>query len=812
MDSLPSGAAADAPAATAGRQVSRAKRHGQTPRPFPGTVAPPTPSRYGEGMSTRAPLRLALVTLELAVAVCLAAESAGPAVVKAAAAAEGTALAWTRLGPGGGGWIQSIAWDLYDPETLYVGCDVGGFYVSTDAGRHYEIRNAGLRNVFVECIAVHPRDRNVLLLGTEGGIFRTTDQGRTWHWQRRGFPEVARYGCSAPVACIAFDPQQPDTVFAGIGRPRWGKDGQGLILRSADGGVSWADASRGQLPTDAIVADLEVKPDEGRVILAATSRGVFRSADGGVTWSAASQGLPHAAARELAFAPSAPATVYLSLATTAHEPEPWDGGVYCSQDAGLTWEARAGDLSTRVARSGQSPYMASNAKDLVVDPRDPQTVYVGNQSWVAAGVWMSSDGGRQWTRASVHHGEGGNMDYGWIRDWGPAVECLALCPAKPDRVAFGTSGHVFLTDDAGKTWQQRYCEEFPDGRFVGTGLEVTCAHDLVQDPQRPERLYLCYADIGLLLSEDGGGTFRRRVEGMKHRGNTFTVVIDPGAPDTLWATTGQWESNQGDVCRSTDGGAAWEVVGRPETGLPVGQTRHLVLDLRSPQSARRLLVTSKENGIYESVDGGLAWRSVSGDLPSGVRGQPCGLLLDPADGRHLLLAAGGSVAKGAGLYETRDGGTTWRLVSADLNIGEIQCLAADPHTLRALYLGVREFYDRSVTPHRLRPGGVFASHDGGATWQHLLDYHFVSALAVSPRDPGTLYAGTIDHPYHDDYRAEGVLKSRDGGLTWTRENSGISLPQISFLRLSPHDPAILYAGSSGNSIFSGRDRTVTPTR
>lgn len=735
-----------------------------------------------------------------------AAEPAAPSTPSASTSPAGTALAWTRVGPGGGGWIQSIAWDPHDPDTLYVGCDVGGFYISTDGGRHYEIRNDGLRNFFVECIAVHPRDRGTILLGTEGGVFRTTDQGRTWHWQRQGFPEIARYACSAPVACIAYDPSRPETVFAGIGRPRWGKDGKGMILRSADGGLTWVRVGNGQLPADAIVSDVEVKPDDGRVVLAATSRGVFRSADGGTSWVAVNQGLPHPAARELAFAPSAPGTAYVTLATTARDQEPWNGGVFCSVDAGVTWEARNDGLPTPVARRGQSPYLGSNLKEIAVDPRDARVVYVGNQSWVAAGVWKSMDGGRHWSRTSIHHGDAPNMDYGWIREWGPAVECLALNPGRPDRVAFGTGGHVFLTDDAGKSWQQRYCEMLPNGRFAGTGLEVTCAHDVVQDPRRPERLFFCYADVGLLLSEDSGKTFRRCVDGMTHRGNTFTMAIDPDALDTLWAATGQWASNQGDVCRSTDGGATWTVVGRPETGLPVGQTRHLLLDLRSPPNARRLLVTSKENGVYESVDGGATWRDLSGDLPIASRRQPCGLLLDPADSRHLLLALGGSVAKGGGLYETRDGGGTWRLASIDLNVGEIQCLAAGAGDVRTLYLGAREFYDRNVTPPVLRPGGVFVSRDGGATWRRVLDYHFVSALAVSPRDSQVVYAGTTDHPYHDDYRAEGVLKTTDGGTTWTRENTGISLPQIAFIRISPHDPTVLYTGSGGNSVFVGRDR------
>jgi len=293
---------------------------------------------------------------------------------------------------------------------------------------------------------------------------------------------------------------------------------------------------------------------------------------------------------------------------------------------------------------------------------------------------------------------------------------------------------------------------------------------------------------------------------MKYRGNTFTLVIDPEAPQTLWAGTGQWESNQGDVCRSTDGGASWHVLGRPETGLPNGQTRHLVLDLRSPPAARRLLVTSNEHGVFESTDGGSSWHDLSGDLPAGARGQARGLVLDPTDGRRVLFAAGGSTAKGAGLYATRDGGATWRLLSEGLNIGDIQCLAVDPHAPRRLYLGARDLFDRAVTPPVPRPGGVFASTDGGLTWRQILDYRFGISLVVSPQDGQTVYAGTTDHPYHDDDLAEGVLRTTNGGATWTHENTGISLPQVSFLRISPHDPAVLYAGSGGNSVFIGRER------
>ncbi|MDX9982228.1 MAG: hypothetical protein RBU25_19565, partial [Lentisphaeria bacterium] len=57
---------------------------------------------------------------------------------------------WRNVGPGGGGWIQSILASRHDPEELLVGCDVGGFYRSTNAGDSYTIHNRGLEDYFVE--------------------------------------------------------------------------------------------------------------------------------------------------------------------------------------------------------------------------------------------------------------------------------------------------------------------------------------------------------------------------------------------------------------------------------------------------------------------------------------------------------------------------------------------------------------------------------------------------------------------------------------------------------------------------------------
>jgi len=124
--------------------------------------------------------------------------------------------------------------------------------------------------------------------------------------------------------------------------------------------------------------------------------------------------------------------------------------------------------------------------------------------------------------------------------------------------------------------------------------------------------------------------------------------------------------------------------------------------------------------------------------------------------------------------------------------------------------GAREHYDHAAG--KTYRGGLFKSDDAGCTWRRILHYHFVSCVAVSPADPRVIYAATNDHPYHDDCCAEGVLKSSDGGATWQHENSGLTLTNVKSIAVSPHAPAILYASTGGNGVFTGTDRRLTDMR
>ncbi|MCX7778569.1 MAG: hypothetical protein N2381_11055, partial [Armatimonadetes bacterium] len=120
----------------------------------------------------------------------------------------------------------------------------------------------------------------------------------------------------------------------------------------------------------------------------------------------------------------------------------------------------------------------------------------------------------------------------------------------------------------------------------------------------------------------------------------------------------------------------------------------------------------------------MSWRSINGDLPAEAVKQPRGILLNLKEPNHIIVACAGTPEKGAGIYETKDGGKSWRRLNIEPIFANIQSLTSeflpvpDPKSpvpnLQTLYVATREFYDHATK--RLYPGGVFKSTDGGRTW------------------------------------------------------------------------------------------------
>ena len=136
-----------------------------------------------------------------------------------------------------------------------------GLDLSSDGGRTWaKARLDGDRPLQVRKIAPHPAQSGVVFVGTDQGLFRSTDAGRTWQKFGRGLPY-------SPMHEIAVSPEDPQHIFVA------GNEG---IFHSTDGGNLYARLGNGAGPEGLPVQLLMLLTSESPQILAASAHnGLF---------------------------------------------------------------------------------------------------------------------------------------------------------------------------------------------------------------------------------------------------------------------------------------------------------------------------------------------------------------------------------------------------------------------------------------------------------------------------------------------------------------------------------------------------------
>ncbi len=187
---------------------------------------------------------------------------------------------WTAASLGTGtSPVRALVVDPTTPTTLYAGGNT--VWKSLDASETWSSAGSGLDRLFVTALAIDPTDPATLYVGTDaglpnfprigGGIFKSTDAGRTWSAASSGLERCA--GCSYPVvSAIAIDPGRSSTVYA------IALDYRGGLFKSVDRGANWSRAS--EIGANALAID----PRSSSTLYADG----FRSTDGGATWTATS--------------------------------------------------------------------------------------------------------------------------------------------------------------------------------------------------------------------------------------------------------------------------------------------------------------------------------------------------------------------------------------------------------------------------------------------------------------------------------------------------------------------------------------------
>ncbi|HUO87172.1 MAG TPA: hypothetical protein VM617_07255 [Thermoanaerobaculia bacterium] len=284
----------------------------------------------------------------------------------------------------------------------------------------------------------------------------------------------------------------------------------------------------------------------------------------------------------------------------------------------------------------------------------------------------------------------------------------------PAGVFAATAGGLFHSPDAGDTWN--LLDERPFDRVAAS-------------PSDPSRVYAVHREdtfvFAVYRSDDGGESFARvstLLGGGFLIGGLVDFEVDPSDSDRIYASlrTRPLELSFdifNDVFRSTDGGATWTSIRwlPQQSGTGVGDFAVAATDAARVYAATPV-------GLDRSDDGGDSWITVRGGGWSRVA-------VDPLDEDHVFAAGSGE------LWETPDGGASWTRTGAGLPEVPLGDLRFDPIDRSTLYAVV----DEGVFGDAAR---VFASHDGGASWQPVDEAPAgpVGPLAVTATSPRHLLA------------------------------------------------------------------------
>jgi uncharacterized protein (TIGR03437 family) len=392
------------------------------------------------------------------------------------------------------------------------------------------------------------------------------------------------------------------------------------------------------------------------------------------------------------------------------------------------------------------------------------------------------------------------------------VTSVAVDPGDSSHwLAGAATGGIWETHDGGLTWTPRtddqptlasgalaFAPSDPKIVYVGTG-EMGFSRD-------------AYAGLGLLKSSDGGATWKLIQSPNLVRASFAALRVHPTDPNTLVAATtrgnaGRYtepvpEPPEYGVLRSTDGGSTWTLMMSGEvTALDVDPTnfnnQYAAVGNPNRPSSPPAFPTSRENGIYRSMDGGKTWSPINGPWTSAttVLTGRVALAVAPSAPNTVYLSIensccapgqNGLVQGLLGLFRTDnawDPVPTWIKVPTE---------ATGPQA----YCGRQCGSAHNVAVNPSDPNTVIAG--GQDLWR-------CNNCGASPKWTNI---GTTVHPDHRvlfwrgarliSGNDGGVVSSIDAGDTWQNHNATLTIAQFFKGELHPTDPNVLMAGPKDN--------------
>jgi photosystem II stability/assembly factor-like uncharacterized protein len=633
-------------------------------------------------------------------------------------------LHWRSIGPFRGGRTRAVAGVPSQPNVFYIAQVNGGVFKTTDYGRTWTPIFDDQPTGSVGAIAVAISNPNIIYVGSgEGlhrpdlsvgdGIYKSTDGGKSWtHLGLRDGQQIAQ---------IAVDPKNADRLFVAVAGHPYGPNEERGIYRSLDGGktfekVLYRDENTGG-------ADVAIDPSNPETVYAAlwearegpwengswngTGGGVFKSTDGGKTWRQLTKGLPDGVVQaNITIAPSMTSRLFAAVASLTGT------NLYRSDDGGESWT---------VATADPRPAIRIGGGDLSVPRFDPKNADVVYSASIVC--WKSTDGGKTWTGI---RGAPGGDDY----------QNIWINPNNTNIILLGSDQGAIISVNGGESWSSWYNQ--PTAQLYHVGADNAFPYRVCSGQQ--ESGSVCISSRG----DDGEITFRdwHPVAAEEYG----YVTPDPLDPDTVF------------------GGKLSRYDRR------TAQAQNI---LPKPFRAADFRMLRTEPVIFSPVD------------------------------PHVLYFAANT------LWKTRDGGQTWEQISQDLtrksfdvpaNVGKYrQQPTAQPTQRGVIYTVAPSPSDINRIWVGTDDGLIYLTTDGGAHWtditpKQLTAWQKISIIDASHFDAGTAYAA-VNTIRLDDLRPH-IYRTHDNGKSWTEIRNGIPDGEtVNVVREDTVRKGLLFAGT-----------------